>query len=61
MGVNAVAYAMGPTPKVVDQISDYGRKIGTSFQMIAGVKRPTFNSIDSGSLEVRVNTRRVTF
>lgn len=61
LGKSAICYAMGQAPKIVEEKEDFGRKISVSFQMMMAASRPSFGSIDYGSLEIRTNCSRVTF
>lgn len=52
MGAQALVWAWGRRPKVVEETFDYGRKHGYAVSMIAGTAKPVFNSVDYGSLGV---------
>lgn len=49
MGAQALCWAWGERPSVVQKDYDYENKTGYALSMICGVKKPTFNSVDFGS------------
>ena len=61
LGANALCYAMGAAPSLIEQDGDYKRKKGIAFQMFMKASRPVFENLDYGSLELRVNCQRTTF
>jgi N4-gp56 family major capsid protein len=58
-GKKAICYAMGPAPTMVADDEDFGRAKELAFMMYSAFKRPTFDSIDVGSLEIRVSRTQV--
>lgn len=50
LGAQALLWAWGEEPHVVQEDKDYKRQKGYSIQMIAGVAKSTFNSLDYGSM-----------
>lgn len=61
LGQRALCFAMGTAPALVEQKSDYGRKIGLGGELMMKAQRPTINGQDYGSLEIRCSINRVTF
>jgi len=59
-GKNAICHALGEPPQLVQENDDYNRKRGLSIQFITKTSRPIFNSVDYGSLEIRVSRTRRT-
>jgi N4-gp56 family major capsid protein len=49
MGAQALVWAWGERPSVVQKDFDYENKTGYAVNMICGAKKPTFNSLDFGS------------
>jgi N4-gp56 family major capsid protein len=52
MGAQSLIWAWGKHPETVQKEFDYGREHGFGIGMLAGVKKPTFNSKDYGSVQV---------
>lgn len=52
MGAECLCWAWGERPEIVEEEFDYGNEIGHATNMIAGVKKTIFNSLDYGSLGV---------
>lgn len=52
LGAQAACWAWGKRPYTVERDFDYGEKKGFSWNMMAGVKKATFNSKDYGVLSV---------
>lgn len=50
LGAQALLWAWGRRPIMVEEEIDYKRQKGYSWQMIAGVAKSVFNSLDFGSL-----------
>lgn len=51
-GAQALLWAWGKRPEMVERDYDYGDEVGHAWKMIAGVTKPTFNSKDYGSVGV---------
>jgi N4-gp56 family major capsid protein len=54
MGAQALMWAWGKRPKVVEKDFDYENEHGYAWEIIARTKKPQFNSLDYGSLGVYV-------
>jgi len=52
MGQQALTFGWGMRPEIVEDEFDYGSEKGVAIQMIAGVKKATFDSKDYGSMGV---------
>jgi N4-gp56 family major capsid protein len=52
LGAQALCWAWGKRPQVVEEEFDYQNEMGFGISMIAGVKKSKFNSLDYGSLGV---------
>lgn len=52
MGAQALVWAWGQRPQTVSRDFDYGRQHGFATSIISGTAKPTFNSVDYGSLGV---------
>lgn len=52
MGAQALLWAWGSRPKMVEQTKDYEEQHGFAWAITAGVAKPVFNSLDFGSLGV---------
>lgn len=52
LGQQALCFAFGKRPEVVEETFDYGNEEGYGISMIAGVKKSVFNSLDYGSVGV---------
>lgn len=52
LGAQSLLWAWGKRPELVSKNFDYENEHGVSVNMIAGVTRPAFNSLDYGSLGV---------
>lgn len=52
LGAQALCWAWGKRPEVVQKTFDYDNEEGYAIGMIAGVKKSLFNSLDYGSLGV---------
>lgn len=52
MGAQALCWAWGKRPEVVEETFDYQNEQGYGISMIAGVKKSKFNSLDYGSVGV---------
>jgi len=59
VGAQSLAWAWGERPFVETDVDDYGNKQGWSINMIAGVKKPVFNSFDYGSIGVALARTKV--
>ena len=59
MGAQALMWAWGRRPKLVEATFDYGDEIGIEWSIMAGVKKPKFNSLDYGSIGVYVARTQV--
>lgn len=53
-GAQAVSMALGVAPHMETEYEDYGRQVGNSYQMIMGIARSQFNSMDYGVAQLRV-------
>jgi len=51
-GQQAVCWAWGKRPKLIERDFDYGDELGKAWRVIAGVKRSAFNSLDYGSVGI---------
>lgn len=49
-GQQALCWAWGERPKVIERDFDYGQELGKAWGIIAGLKRSAFNSLDYGSV-----------
>lgn len=54
LGAQALIQADGMPAKIVENRDDYDDLIGLGWHLIAGWKRPTFNSVVNGSIQVTV-------
>lgn len=54
MGAQALTVAYGKRGKVVQEDADYQRETNSAWNIVMGVKKPTFNSKDYGSLGVYI-------
>jgi N4-gp56 family major capsid protein len=54
LGAQALCFAWGKRPKVVQKTFDYDNEHGYGWGMICRVKKPVFNSLDYGSIGVYV-------
>jgi N4-gp56 family major capsid protein len=52
LGAQALCWAWGERPEVVEKEFDYDNEMGWAIGMIRGVAKPVFNSVDYGSLGV---------
>lgn len=52
MGAQSLIWAWGERPETVSETFDYKNEIGYAWNMMAGVKKPRFNSEDFGSIAV---------
>lgn len=52
LGQQALVWAWGKRPEVTARDFDYGREHGYAWSMISAVDKPTFNSLDYGSVHV---------
>lgn len=59
MGAQALCWAWGQRPEVVQETFDYGDQVGHAWGMISATNKPKFNSIDYGSLGVYVSRTQV--
>lgn len=59
MGAQSLVWAWGERPNMVQETFDYENEIGTAWEIIAGVKRPTFNSEVYGSVGVYYARTRI--
>ena len=58
-GAQSILWAWGKRPYRVDRDFDYGLQKGYSWNMIAGVTAPTFNSKQYGSVGIFTSTSGV--
>lgn len=54
MGAQSLVWAWGARPETIMEEFDYKNELGYAIDMLAGVAKPVFNSIDYGSLGVWV-------
>jgi len=54
MGQQALCWAWGQRPEVTTKMFDYDNQIGNAVSLIAGVKKPKFDSKDYGSCAIYV-------
>jgi len=54
MGTQSILWAWGKRPAIVAEEFDYGREHGFGWSMIAGAKKPVFDSTDYGSIAMYV-------
>ena len=59
LGAQALCWAWGKRPEVVQKTFDYDNEEGYAIGMIAGVKKSIFNSLDYGSLGVYLSRTNV--
>lgn len=59
MGQQAVCWAWGQRPKMVEETFDYGNKHGKAWGIISGVAKSKFNSLDYGSVGVWLSRTNV--
>lgn len=59
MGSQALTWAWGMRPNVEMEEDDYKNKVSYGYSMIAGVKKPVFNSQDFGSIGVYLARTKV--
>lgn len=59
LGAQALCWAWGERPFVEMDEDDYKNKLGWSINMIAGVKKPVFNSQDFGSIGIALARTKV--
>lgn len=59
MGAQALCWAWGKRPEVIEETFDYQNEQGYGINMIAGVKKSKFNSLDYGSLGVFLSRTNV--
>ena len=52
MGAQAMLWAWGIRPKIEQEYFDYKAEVGYGYSLVAGVKKPTFESKDFGSIEL---------
>lgn len=60
LGAQAILQADGMPPKIVEDMDDYDDAIGMGWHVIAGWKRPSFNSKTFGSIQVVTARTNVT-
>lgn len=59
LGAQALCWAWGKRPEVVQDTFDYGNEHGYAWQFIGATGKPVFNSLDYGSLGVYVARTQV--
>lgn len=59
LGAQALAWAWGERPFVVNETFDYGNQQGFAINMMAGVSKTVFNSLDYGTLGVYLSRTNV--
>src|SRR5574343_39398 len=59
LGAQALCWAWGKRPEVVEETFDYQNEQGFAIGMIAGVKKSKFNSLDYGSLGIYLSRTNV--
>ena len=52
LGAQALCWAWGKRPQVIEEAFDFQNEIGFGIDMIAGVAKSKYNNIDYGSLGV---------
>ena len=59
LGAQALCWAWGKRPEVVQKTFDYDNEEGYAIGMVAGVKKSIFNSLDYGSLGIYLSRTNV--
>jgi N4-gp56 family major capsid protein len=59
MGAQALCWGWGMRPDIVQDDDDYENQLGWAINIIAGVKKPVFNSTDYGSFGVALARTKV--
>jgi N4-gp56 family major capsid protein len=59
MGAQSLLWAWGRRPRLVEADFDYENEVGLEWSMLAGVKKPKFDSLDYGSIGVYVARTKI--